>query len=584
MNININMTVNNNDYAVSPTKSPEPFPAACHRVNDAVKLQCRVYDPKLERDFVAPQVIIPLVDVDVKSRHRRRSAVPCQPDVDNNDDMSESTHEDTSHSSDSDNCSDSDSEGDNQNPNSHNANAISHNANPRRAYMVVKMLQKAMVGKDGHHGEIHAARVLIRRPPPPRNNNNHQHNEDGNAGTVGSRSANERAPEAEWELTTQLVAVKELFLDRIKTNPHQLEAVTNEVKAMRYIQGYHEHESSRESTSCETEAAGSASTSGLHNVSVPIDGLISMNNSNGGCGDTTRQNCLWLIMPFEGVNSDLFYKMAEGPLREQEARLMFRQILLCLAELQDMQLSHRDLSAENFMMNNHTHTNTNTTGGATANNSPHVVVIDFATNMRVPFHFVDMVLEASLGCSDTDDGCNSRNDMDMKPRAATAEPPQPQASQSPQAPQTQSQQRKQRALFQNMGPVGKNKYMAPEIYYGQEHDGFAVDLWSVAVLLFRMVAGQFPFDLPLRTNKVFQYLTSNDPRSFGLACQFLNKNNQNLSPLSPNLLDLLRQMMAFHPMDRLSLRQVIAHPWVLQQYNDTVVPVQETPVHSARAE
>ena len=123
-----------------------------------------------------------------------------------------------------------------------------------------------------------------------------------------------------------------------------------------------------------------------------------------------------------------------------------------MAEIQQMRLSHRDISAGNLILDDQ-----------------RCVVIDFATNIRLPYN----------------------ND--------------------------------QRLLVDNTQRVGRVHYMAPEMFNGSPYDGFAVDLWACAIMLFRMSSGCFPFQIPSRRDQVFRELVSNDPVRFTLACNHIRQ-------------------------------------------------------------
>ena len=210
-------------------------------------------------------------------------------------------------------------------------------------------------------------------------------------------------------------------------------------------------------------------------------------------------------MPYHG--SEFPYQRIDpdnGRMRalpEHEACILFRGILSAMAEIQQMRLSHRDISAGNLILDDQ-----------------RCVVIDFATNIRLPYN----------------------ND--------------------------------QRLLVDNTQRVGRVHYMAPEMFNGAPCDGFAVDLWACAIMLFRMTSGCFPFELPglfelpRRTNPVFRALVSNDQFRFTLACNHIRQNVDYLFPtLSPQLMDLLQRMMAEDPTERLSLRQIQNHAWMTMQ-------------------
>lgn len=40
---------------------------------------------------------------------------------------------------------------------------------------------------------------------------------------------------------------------------------------------------------------------------------------------------------------------------------------------------------------------------------------------------------------------------------------------------------------------GTPSYMSPELVKKEEYDGIGVDLWSIGVILFKMVTGEYPF-------------------------------------------------------------------------------------------
>lgn len=114
--------------------------------------------------------------------------------------------------------------------------------------------------------------------------------------------------------------------------------------------------------------------------------------------------------------------------------------------------------------------------------------------------------------------------------------------------------RGERQLVVPSGTMGKWNYMSPEIARNREpFDGFAIDLWAVGVMLFTMVTGMHPWDKPDRVIDRFRYMTG------GYLVQILTEWNLGLTPA---LMDLLQKMLWFYPNDRLSLEQVLEHPWM----------------------
>ena len=82
-----------------------------------------------------------------------------------------------------------------------------------------------------------------------------------------------------------------------------------------------------------------------------------------------RPNCIYLVLEY--AESDLFtYLNRSGPLAEDRARFIFRQIVDAVAYLHGNRVSHRDLKLANFVI---------TAGGV-------VKVIDFGLSARVTPH------------------------------------------------------------------------------------------------------------------------------------------------------------------------------------------------------
>lgn len=107
-----------------------------------------------------------------------------------------------------------------------------------------------------------------------------------------------------------------------------------------------------------------------------------------------------------------------------------------------------------------------------------------------------------------------------------------------------------RRLITPQGQCGKRRYMSPEIWRNKDDfDGFSIDVWTGGMILFFMLTGQTylqPFD------QIFRCVTTDLPallRHWGMN-------------LSGNVVDLLQGMLAVDPRNRLTLGQVIAHPWV----------------------
>lgn len=93
---------------------------------------------------------------------------------------------------------------------------------------------------------------------------------------------------------------------------------------------------------------------------------------------------------------------------------------------------------------------------------------------------------------------------------------------------------------------GTPNYVAPEVLKEKGYNGFSADIWSCGVILFVMLAGYLPFDDP-NMNALFNKIERGDYR---MAKYF-----------SPEAKDLIGKLLVVDPSKRLTLDQVIAHPW-----------------------
>lgn len=111
-----------------------------------------------------------------------------------------------------------------------------------------------------------------------------------------------------------------------------------------------------------------------------------------------------------------------------------------------------------------------------------------------------------------------------------------------------------RRLMKPQGTCGKHNYMSPEIFSNrQPFDGFAIDLWAAGVILYIMITGFPPYDQAHVSDPRFEAIVKGRLLSQLVEWDII---------LSPEIGDLLQRMLQLSPKKRLSLDQVIRHPWV----------------------
>lgn len=110
--------------------------------------------------------------------------------------------------------------------------------------------------------------------------------------------------------------------------------------------------------------------------------------------------------------------------------------------------------------------------------------------------------------------------------------------------------------------LGTETYMAPEIHQKQPYQGEVVDLFAVGIILFIIKAGSPPF----------RKASPQDPHYKLLACNradlFWQSHEKNYANefFSAEFKDLITSMLQLMPTDRLSMADVVAHPWMKNSF------------------
>lgn len=100
-----------------------------------------------------------------------------------------------------------------------------------------------------------------------------------------------------------------------------------------------------------------------------------------------------------------------------------------------------------------------------------------------------------------------------------------------------------RHLISKQIPCGKVMHMSPEIKAEQPFDGHAVDLYATGTVLLFMLTGR-RLQGPITEDRMFD---SVEPSQLGVSVEAM---------------DLLRNMFRLNPVDRLTLDQILAHPFL----------------------
>ncbi|KAL7462142.1 hypothetical protein ACHAXS_002529 [Conticribra weissflogii] len=116
-----------------------------------------------------------------------------------------------------------------------------------------------------------------------------------------------------------------------------------------------------------------------------------------------------------------------------------------------------------------------------------------------------------------------------------------------------------RRLMKAQGQGGTWEYMAPEVLNRDTFDGFAIDLWAVGIVLFELLIGKKPFSMPDAVDANFRYIAINADLAGLLRMKGVE--------LEKEAVDLLQKMLHLDPKKRLTLAEVVEHPWVKRGYS-----------------
>ena len=111
--------------------------------------------------------------------------------------------------------------------------------------------------------------------------------------------------------------------------------------------------------------------------------------------------------------------------------------------------------------------------------------------------------------------------------------------------------------------LGTPFYMAPEIHEKKTYDGERVDVFALGIILFIMMAQNPPFRVAdRRSDKLYQFITMEKEKFFWkLHGRQLPEGEEYFSA---EFRDLFEKMMRYNPAERLTIAEILAHPWYQQ--------------------
>lgn len=99
--------------------------------------------------------------------------------------------------------------------------------------------------------------------------------------------------------------------------------------------------------------------------------------------------------------------------------------------------------------------------------------------------------------------------------------------------------------------LGTKPYMSPELNERQKYDGTKVDIFAAGVILFIMVSGTPPFNEAKKDEYFYKFLFHNKPELFWKVHCKSKPSGENF--FSPDFKDLMQRLLAYNPVDRLTI-------------------------------
>lgn len=263
---------------------------------------------------------------------------------------------------------------------------------------------------------------------------------------------------------------------------------------------------------------------------------------------------MFLVMPLCKGGELLEHVQSQNFMCEDEARLLFIQILQGLSQCHRLGIAHMDLSLENVLLKKKIKKQFKTSD---KEEDPHLYIIDFGACILVPTtkSLGTIILgEEKENLSSAEDENDSFEDKHKSFDDSTTNAIE-MINITPNATG-------KRLLLNptNEGGrkiVGKLQYTCPELLIGNmPWDGFAADLWSCAIMLFIMLTGREPWKLA-KESDFYYSLVQKDGFAKLLSIWGI------LECPSKDALDLLERMLHHNPNERLTRWKDIGdHPWI----------------------
>ena len=118
---------------------------------------------------------------------------------------------------------------------------------------------------------------------------------------------------------------------------------------------------------------------------------------------------------------------------------------------------------------------------------------------------------------------------------------------------------------------GTPMYMAPEILFSSKekgYKGFPIDIWSAGIALYIMLSGTLPFSVKKEDSLLELENNKNKKKNMALKQAIMYSQPKKIEKISPKAKDLLHGLLNKDPNKRLTIEQILNHPWLKEEEDD----------------
>jgi serine/threonine protein kinase len=219
-----------------------------------------------------------------------------------------------------------------------------------------------------------------------------------------------------------------------------------------------------------------------------------------------------------------------------ELKEMFQQVSEQVQFLHSHGIVHRDLSLENVLYDKKTNVYS---------------VIDFGMSVRLKETQQDIIIHGgnNVDCNQSTSSSSMMDEEDFEETFTENDEPFP------------NEYSKFYKISQYI-VCGKNQYIAPELWrHEKELQYMKADIWSLGIIFFMMFVLQAPFEIAKLQDGTFRFFQEKQDMYALLEIMLRTSDFSTFTREEHQLIDLLDRMLKVNPEERITISEVLAHPF-----------------------